>query len=371
MSVSVIPGVSPRMLHGLIASYLEQPVLPNGRARRSTYVMATPGMGKSEIVHQVADSLKLPCVDLRPIQHETCDYTGAIGIDNATKTAAFYPFEAMFPTDPNWEGVLFIDEIGQLDTAMQKVIMGLLDKAGVAGRRIPKGARIVLAGNRQQDRAGSTRLLTPIESRTLGVELLFSMDDWLAWAASNGIDQVVRSYATFVGASEFIPEFNPAEQIHAVPRTWAAVSDELQARPGAEPSADNAEIRTVIQALVGPGPVAQFMAFRQHYNLLHGVVDKIFTAPASVPLDGLETSAQHALSGAMAARVKERNGSLPKNEAENVAVFIERLPSKSLQTVAVLHCDRAGGKQWKETEGRRRWIASNADLITAAMKSVS
>ena len=55
------------------------------------------------------------------------------------------------------------------------------------------------------------------------------MDDWQAWAASNGIDQVVRSYATFVGASEFVPEFNPAEQIHAVPRTWAAVSDELQA----------------------------------------------------------------------------------------------------------------------------------------------
>jgi hypothetical protein len=359
------------MLHSLLVSYFEQPVLPNGRARRSLRIEAIPGMGKTDIVHQAAESVRLPCVDLRLIQHETVDITGAIGIDYATKTADWYPFESMFPTDPNWNGVLFMDEFGQLDTSMQKIGMGILDKAGVAGRRIPKGARIVLASNRQQDRAGSTRLLTPIEARTLGVELLFSMDDWQAWAASNGIDQVVRSYATFVGASEFIPEFNPAEQVHAVPRTWASVSDELQARPGADPSTDNAEIRTVIQSLVGPGPVAQFMAFRQHFHLLHNVVDKVFDAPASVPLGGLETSAQHALIGAVAARVKERNGQLTTQQAENVGIFMERLPSTTLQTIMVLHCDKAGSQQWKASAGRRNWIAKHADVITSAMQGLA
>jgi len=94
------------------------------------------------------------------------DYTGAIGVDLSTKTADWYPFEAMFPTDPPWKRILFIEELGQCDSAMQKVMMGIIDKQGVPGRRIPDVARFVLAGNRRQDRAGLSRLLTPIERRS-------------------------------------------------------------------------------------------------------------------------------------------------------------------------------------------------------------
>src|SRR5208283_5420369 len=249
MSVSAIPGVSPRMLHSLLVNYFEQPVLANGRRRRPIRVVSPPGLGKTEIAYQSADAAKLPLLELRLVQHESVDITGAISVDQVAKTANWYPFIEMFPTDPDWEGVIYLGETGQLDDSMMKTVMGMLDRGGVAGRRIPAGARFVLDGNRQQDRAGSTRLLTPIENRCISVELLFSMDEWQAWAAANGIDQVVRSYATFVGNGVagipgFIPEFNPAEEIHATPRTWAAVSDELQARPGTDPSADNAEIRT-------------------------------------------------------------------------------------------------------------------------------
>jgi len=363
MPVSNVPGVSPRTLKSLLLSSLSAPGNGSGRKRRPAMIYGIPGIGKTEIVHQVADQLSLPCVDLRPIQHETVDYTGAIGVDPSTKTADWYPFEAMFPTDPSWEGILFIDELGQCDTAMQKVMMGIIDRQGVAGRRIPDGARFVLAGNRQQDRAGSSRLLTPIESRSLQVELLFSMDDWQQWAASNGIDQVVRSYGTFVGAAEFVPEFSVSDQIHALPRTWAAVSDELQARPDADPSADNPEIRTVIQGLVGPGPVAQFMAFRQHFHLLHNVVDQVFDSPATCNVSGLELSAQHALVGAVASRVKERNGTLTAQQAENIMVFAERALSMTLQTILVLRCQASGSKQFKESENRKRWVRQHADLL--------
>ena len=371
MSASSIPAVSPRMLRELLVSYFRTPALPNGRRRRPIRVVSPPGLGKTEITYQSAEGVKLPLVELRLVQHETVDITGAIGIDQENKRADWYPFTEMFPTDPDWQGVIYLGETGQLDAAMQKVIMGMIDRGGVAGRRIPQGARFVLDGNRQQDRAGSTRLLTPIENRCISVELVFSEDCWQHWAAANGIDQVVRSYATFVGAREFVPEFNPAEEIHATPRTWAAVSDELQARPGADPSTDNAEIRTVIQALVGPGAVSQFMAFRQHYLLLHNVVDKVFDAPASVPLDGLETSAQHALIGAISARLKERNGALSKEQLMNVTVLCERLPSMTLQTLLIINCHRSGGPRWKEVE--HVWFTehpAHAEACAQAMKGL-
>ena len=42
---------------------------------------------------------------------------------------------------------IFIDETTQLDLAGQKIVVSLLDKEGVAGRRIPAGARFVLAAS--------------------------------------------------------------------------------------------------------------------------------------------------------------------------------------------------------------------------------
>jgi hypothetical protein len=116
--------------------------------------------------------------------------------------------------------------------------------------------------------------------------------------------------------------------------------------------------------------MAEYIAFHQHYHLLHNVVEKVFDAPASVPVDGLETSAQHALIGAVASYMKEHNGKLTATQANNVMVFAERCLNKTLQTLLVLHCDKAGSKQWKESTGRSEWTAENAELITSAMKGM-
>jgi len=72
--------------------------------------------------------------------------------------------------------------------------------------------------------------------------------------------------------------------------------------------------------------------------------------------------------GAVASRMKERNGQLTQQQAENVGIFLERLPSKTLQLTMCLHCNRAGSKQWEASEGRRRWIANNAELLCSMNK---
>ena len=382
MSVSVIPGVSPRMLKSMMLSYLEHPTV-NGRERMPLLIVGPPGGGKSQITDQCRTQLGLQLCKAAPIQHETPDYLGAMAVNYEDASGRYCPMKfkshrtgewvELLPTDPEWEGLVFLDEIANCPADMQKVVMGILDRAGPIGERISPKARFALAGNRAKDRAGSSRLLTPIERRCRRVELLFSMDDFQAWGASNGIHQVVLSYGEFVGNGTdglpgFVPEFNPAEEIHATPATWAAVSDELHARPDADPSKDNAEIRTEVQSLVGPGHAAGFMAFRQHFHLLNNVVSKVFDAPASVTLDALETSAQHALIGAVASRVKERNGTLTPDQAENVGIFVGMLPTKTLQRIAVTQCDRAGSKQWKASKSRAAWIEQHADLLVSMNK---
>lgn len=351
--VSEVPGCSPSQLIADLIDRLQAPI----DAYTPLMITGIPGIGKTEIIKQVCAKLSLACWPVRPIQHETVEYTGLPHV-NGDGMAHWVPFSDLMPTDPTWEGVIPIDEITQLDLASQKIVASVLDKEGVAGRRVPKLARFILMGNRQQDRAGSTRLLSIIESRCRQVELLFSLDDWAKWAMSAGVHQSVVSFAHFVGA-KFV-EFDPARTLNPLPRTWHNVSKELQCHPNATASKDDPVILAAVRGWVGSGMAAMFMAFREHYQLLHGVVDQIFSdSNANVPL--ADTSVQHALVGAIASRMREMNGKLTDQQRSNAVSFVKRCLPKSLQALLVLQCWQ--NKGFSSNPDVVAWAVSNKALI--------
>ena len=356
-SVSNVPGLSPRQLKELLHDSLIAPPVPGD----GIFITGMPGGGKTSIVQQVSAELPMPCWVLRPIQHETVEYTGLPAVKG--NAAHWLPFGDLLPTDQSWSGTIFIDEASQCDAAQQKIFGSMLDREGVAGKRIPPAAHFVLAGNRQQDRAGASRLLSHIESRCTQVELLFSLDDWQAWAIPAGVDQVVRSFASFKGGS-FV-SYDPSSSLNPLPRTWEKVSRALQIRPHASTAKNDPVILAVAQGLVGPGPAAEFMAFREHYHLLHGVVDQVFSDPLNAASGTLDLSVQHALAGAIATRIKERNGNLSNQELANVVIFGKRAFPRTVQAVLLLQTLATGCKQIRQVEDYRGWIADNVDAIRA------
>jgi hypothetical protein len=303
---------------------------------------------------------------VRPIQHETVEYTGLPAI-RPDGTAHWAPFDDLLPTDPNWEGCIFIDEVTQLDLPSQKIVASLLDKEGVAGRRIPAGARFLLAGNRQQDRAGAGRLLSIIESRCRQVELLFSLDDWQHWAINEGLHQTVVSFAGFKGGA-FV-SFDPAKTLNPLPRTWHNVSNELYCHPNAGHSKDDAVMLAAVRGWVGSGMAAEFMAFRENFHLLHNVVDQVFNTPQQVSI-GSEVSVQHALVGAVAQRVKERNGSMSDQQLGNVVVFGKQCLPRSLQALLCLLCVASGCKRFLKVRETIAWCVENKDTLNAWRQGV-
>jgi hypothetical protein len=359
--MSDVPGVSPSTLKADLKDRLTAPI----QFYRPLMVTGIPGVGKTAVVGQVCRELNIPFWACRPIQHETVEYTGLPTV--SADKAHWAPFEELLPTDPDWEGVIFVDEVTQLDLPSQKIVASLLDKEGVAGRRIPRGARFVLAGNRQQDRAGASRLISIIESRCRQAELLFSLEDWQHWALDEGLHQTVVSFAGFKGGA-FIT-FDPAKTLNPLPRTWHMVSDEIQCHPNASASKEDPVLSGAVQGLVGPGPAAEFMAFREHFHLLHNVVDQVFDAPQAVNV-GTDLSVQHALIGAVSQRMKERNGQMTDAQLGNVVTFGRRSLPKSLQALLCLNCVASGCKRFLQVRETLAWCAEHRETLEAWRKGV-
>ncbi len=360
--MSDVPGVSPSVLKADLKDRLQAPI----EFYRPLLITGIPGVGKTAVIGQVCQELGMEFWPCRPIQHETVEYTGLPSIEDGK--ANWAPFEDLLPTAPDWEGLIFIDEITQLDLPSQKIVASLVDKEGVAGRRIPRGARFVLAGNRQQDRAGASRLISIIESRCRQVELLFSLDDWQHWALDRGLHSLMVPFADFQGG-KFVT-FDPARNLNPLPRTWHMVSDELMCHPNASASKEDPVIGSAVRGLVGPGPAAEFLAFREHFHMLHNVVDQVFDAPHGVSLNGSDTSVQHALIGAISQRMKERNGSMTDQQLGNVVTFGRGSLPKSLQALLCLNCVASGCQRFLQVPETLTWCAEHRETLEAWRKGV-
>jgi len=354
--MSDVPGVSPSTLKADLKDRIAAPI----QYYRPLMLTGIPGVGKTAVLGQVCKEMGVPLWTCRPIQHETVEYTGLPCIVNGK--AVWAPFEGLLPTDPDWKGVIFVDEVTQLDLPSQKIVASLLDKEGVAGKRIPAGARFVLAGNRQQDRAGASRLISIIESRCRQVELLFSLEDWQHWALDNDLHQTVVSFAGFKGGA--FTSFDPAKTLNPLPRTWHAVSDELHCHPNASSSKEDPVMASAVQGLVGPGPAAEFLAFREHFHMLHNVVDQVFDSPQAVSLNG-DASVQHALIGAVSQRMKERNGAMTDAQLGNVVRFGRASLPRSLQALLCLNCVASGCKRFLQVPETIAWCGEHRETLEA------
>jgi hypothetical protein len=271
-------------------------------------IQGIPGIGKTEIVVSSCRDVSLPCKVIRPIQHESVEFTGVptVWTDETGTRAAWAALDDLLPREDGW--VIFLDEITQLPVNEQKVIAGLLDKEGVAGRRIGPNTKFICAGNRTQDRAGANRLISIIESRTWQVELVFSVDGWIEWAVEKGIEPFIQEFARMKG-SEFV-QFDASRTINALPRTWERVDRAVKHAPAA------ADCMT--RGLVGNGMAAELKAFRQHFEILKGALVRILESgspekPGDItqhdtkdPVQAM--SVQHALLGACTHYARENPG---------------------------------------------------------------
>lgn len=258
--------------------------------RRPVYLWGSPGVGKSAVVRQAAENLKLQLIDVRATLLDPVDLRG---LPKITKDRAEWCPPSFLPK--SGRGVLFLDELAQAPPLVQSACLQLVLDRRVGEYELPEGWSVVAASNRQEDRAGTHRLITPLLNRFVHLDLEVNLEDWQAWAVLQNVIPEVRAFLQYRPAllSQFEPACNP--RAFPTPRSWSYVSDVL--------NATSLElVHRVVAGCVGDAAAAEFIGFLHLYRELPDL-DVILKQPDTTPVPR-EPAVLYALVGALAEKCK-------------------------------------------------------------------
>lgn len=151
------------------------------RLNKPVCILAPSGVGKTEITQQYADKVyNGNCVTVILSHHDTTDLVGqGIPVYEDGKLFMKLSESALIPMEPDFEGILFLDEITNIDTPMAHVLYQLINERKCGGKPLPKKMQICLAGNRVFDNGASSEILGPLANRMIIVEMEPEAQHWL------------------------------------------------------------------------------------------------------------------------------------------------------------------------------------------------
>jgi hypothetical protein len=263
--------------------------------REPLFLWGPPGVGKSDLVRQAAEALSLGLVDVRAVLLDPVDLRGLPAINGDHK--AHWCAPAFLPHDKESKGLLFLDELAQAPPLVQSACLQLTLDRRIGEYLLPDGWSVVAASNRQEDRAGAHRIITPLLNRFAShLDVEVSTEDWAAWAVQHNIRPQILSFINFRPSSLHVFRPDSGDRAFASPRSWEKMSRILSA------NLDDSQLPVVAAGCVGQGPATEFVAFLRTYRDLPEL-DAVLSAPDTTSVPS-EPSVVYALIGALVEKLK-------------------------------------------------------------------
>lgn len=344
------------MRPALILGILEREFLSTeGGHHTPVMLWGPPGVGKSQMVAQVAARHGVPVVDIRLSQMEPTDLRGIpFRVDDLVEWAV----PAILPDTARHgkRGILFLDEITSAAPTVSASAYQLILDRRLGEYRVPDGWAIFAAGNRQGDRGVTYSMPAPLANRFSHFEVETHLDDWVTWAYTAGIDERLIAFLRF--RPELLFDFDPAHNPVAFPspRSW-----EFAHRALRKFDAHPAMLLGALQACVGPAAGIELRAFIDNLDNLPDI-DAIIAGRA-VPVPQ-ETDLQYAVASALVGRaVRARN--TPEETRVHGAIldFAGRFPQREMGVMLVSDMQRAVGEKLFALPQFAAWAQQVADIM--------
>lgn len=256
------------------------------KAGNVPYLTSSPGMGKSSLIHEVAEEFGLKVIDHRLSTSAPEDLSGLPRFRPDGK-AEFTPFADLFPLEdtPVPEGyngwLLLLDEF---PSARKEVIAAayklVLDRM-TGQKKLHPYVAIVCAGNKATDRAIVNPIGTAMQSRVVHFEMELNFDVFVEDVMVRfGWDE--RLVAFLHANPSKVMDFDPAHKnkTFCCPRTWDFINKDLkQQLPGALPDED----AVYYAGHITPGVATEFVQFTKVYNRMVRFED-VIADPKGCPL---------------------------------------------------------------------------------------
>lgn len=311
------------------------------------FMWGPPGCGKSQITAQIAKERGWKLVDFRA---STRDSVALMGLPDISGDTTRWKVPDEFPQveRDGPEGILFLDELNAAPPSMMAAMFGLVLDRKVGDYVLPKGWRVVAAGNRQADRAAAQRMPTALANRFAHIDV--DAD------TSAGPDNVHIEHFNKIGVDPILIaflRFRPAlihnmpkndERSFPTPRSWEQAAKYLD-----KPSARRLSL---VSGVVGDGAAGELEGFIRVYQKLPSL-DLVLANPNSAPLPE-DPAARFAISAALGRRVDGKT-------FENAMTYVNRLPREFNIMFTVDAVRRDPGLS--HTSTFTKWSVDNQDIV--------
>ncbi len=309
-------------------------------ARQPVFIWGGPGIGKSDVVRQLAKAMGVPLKDIRALLLDPVDLRGLpfLGADHTAKWAT----PDFLPKDG--EGILFLDELNAASAMVQAGCYQLVLDRRLGEYTLPEGWSIIAAGNRETDRAVTTRMPTPLRNRFTHLNFEVDVQEWCEWAIQSAICPEVIAFIRF--KPDLLSAFDRDANAFPSPRSWEFVSRILKSAPARDIEHE------LFSGTVGDGAATEFSAFLRTFRDLPNI-DAILLNPHREPVPD-NAAAQYAVASALAHYASDTN-------FDRVCTYLERMPTE----FSVLCVRDATLKQppIRNTVGYTKWAIANHHVI--------
>ncbi|MFO7597917.1 MAG: MoxR family ATPase [Desulfocurvibacter africanus] len=310
--------------------------------RQPAFLWGAPGVGKSQIVAQVAAKHGLELVDIQAVLLDPVDLRGIPRIDEAGN--AVWSSPSFLPR--RGRGILFLDELNAAPPLVQAACYQLILDRKLGEYVLPEGWTILAAGNRESDRAVTHRMPSALANRLVHLDFEPDLDDWLRWAEDNGIEPRLRAFLRF--RPKLLHAFDPkkSEKAFPSPRSWEFVSRIIAAAP------DSDTLQGLLAGTVGAAAAAECLEFLRVYDVLPDA-EAVLADP-----DGIAILNDPAVIYAMCESVARK---ATDQAMSSLAILAARLP---VEFGVLLMRDAASVEpSIVETEAFKGWACANSDVL--------
>ena len=294
-----------------------------------------PGIGKSSLIHQIAQELNFRVCDLRLAQLEPTDLRGVPMPNRETGRAEWY-LPAFWPTPATKDttrtviddqgnesqvkvakgdcvdgpGIIFLDEIEKAPISVKNASLQLVLDRMVGSYTLPNDWSIVCAGNREEDGCFSQPLGAALSNRMIHLDIEVDIDAWATWARKEEVMDDVISFLHF--KPELLYKQQNEDHAFPTPRSWVMGSRLIKDIKAQR------EQKELLAAAVGKGAASEFVV----WNTVYRSVDPEAIFDGKMPeFTKADQSFKYAVALACAFYLRKRKGGIKKIE-KHVADFL-------------------------------------------------
>jgi MoxR-like ATPase len=264
------------------------------------HVWGACGVGKSQIVSQVADQLDYEFLDVRAVQLDPIDLRGLPRI--AGDSTEWVPPRFL----PNsGRGILFLDELTAAPQMTQAGCYQLVLDRRLGEYKLPDEWVVLAAGNPASERGVHFSMPRPLRNRFVHLYLEPDLSEWCKWAVRNGVRPEIIAFLRFKPALLHDADATSDQNAWPTPRSWEMASNVLNGLSARGVTANSEIEAQMLEGTIGPAATAELVGFLRLFRQLPSI-DEILLTPETAPLPD-EPSAQIAIATALGRAMSDQS----------------------------------------------------------------